>query len=68
MQEQSLLRTAAETTKVLKLIRSLVNDTTWMDYIRHQNKDNVVEFVVKQLCTSTKSLIQIKAEAKGQDL
>ncbi|MEN9323903.1 MAG: hypothetical protein RL699_1683 [Bacteroidota bacterium] len=68
MQEQSLLRTAAETTKVLKLIRNLVNDTTWMDYIRYQNKDNVVEFVVKQLCTSTKSLIQIKAEAKGQDL
>lgn len=68
LQEQSLLRTASETTKALKLIRNLVNDSAWMDYILHQNKENVLEFVVEQLCTSTKSLMQIKAEANRQDL
>jgi hypothetical protein len=68
IQKQSLLRTAAETTKALKLIRSLVNDVSWMDYIPNQNKENLLQFVVEQLCTSTKSVQQIKAEAKGQDL
>ena len=68
LQEQSLLRTASETTKALKLIRNLVNDSTWLDYIPHQNKENVLQFVCEQLCTTAKSLPQIKAEAQLQNL
>lgn len=43
LQEQSLLRTASETTKALKLIRNLVNDSAWLDYIPHQNKEKLFE-------------------------
>jgi hypothetical protein len=68
LQEQSLLRTASETTKALKLIRNLVNDSAWLDYIPHQNKDNLLQFVCEQLCTTANSLPQIKAEAQLQNL
>ena len=67
-QEQLVLRTAAETTKVLKLIRSLVNDIAWMNYMPHQHKDLLLRFVCDQLCATTKSIFQIKAEALQQNL
>ncbi|MFM2265958.1 MAG: hypothetical protein RLZ77_1378 [Bacteroidota bacterium] len=66
--KQAVLRTAAETTKTLKLIRGLVNDIAWMDYMPHQHKDQLLQFVCDQLCTTTKSIYQIKAEALQHNL
>ena len=66
--EQPVLRTAAETTKTIKLIRGLVNDFAWMDYMPHQHKDQLLRFVCDQLCNTTKSIFQIKAEAMQHNL
>jgi hypothetical protein len=68
LQEQLLLRTSAETTKTLKLIRGLVNDIAWMDYMPHQHKDQLLQFVCDQLCITNKSIFQIKAEAQQHNL
>lgn len=68
LQEQPILRTAAETTKTIKLIRGLVNDFAWMDYMPHQHKDQLLRFVCDQLCNTTKSIFQIKAEAMQHNL
>lgn len=66
--EQVLLRTSAETTKRLKIIRGLVNEPAWMDYIPHQNKELLLQFVCQQLCTSNNSLVHIKEEVKKYNL
>jgi len=39
-----------------------------MDYMPHQNKDQLLQFVCDQLCTTTKSIFQIKAEALQHNL
>lgn len=67
-EQEAQLRTAAETTKVLKLIRNLVNEPAWMNYIPHQNQEMLLQYVCQQLCATSKSLPQIKEEAKRQNL
>jgi hypothetical protein len=64
----ALVRTASETIKTLKIIRGLVDKPAWMDYIPNQNKQMLLQFVCEQLCTTSKSLLQIKAEARSQNL
>jgi hypothetical protein len=64
----SLLRTANEATKSVKIIRNLIQEPAWLDYFPNQNKEAVLQFVCEQVCTTSKSVFQIKALAQQQIL
>lgn len=56
---KAVLRTAPETTKIIKQIRNLMADDKWTRYFE---TEDIVQKVIDGLITSDKNLLQVKAE------
>ena len=58
----AILRTAAETEKRIKQIRSLISDNSWTKYYPEKDPENLNREVIQKLIDSDKTLQQIKSE------
>lgn len=57
-----VLRTAAETTKLIKQIRGLLEETAWAKYLKHESIDVLRKEIIEQLFSSNRTLQEIKKE------
>ena len=60
-----VLRTASDTTKLIKQIRSLLEDDAWAKHMSVNNLTILRKEIIIQLLTSTKSFNQIRSEIVG---
>jgi hypothetical protein len=56
------LRTAAETTKLIKQIRGLLEETAWAKYLKHESIDVLRKEIIEQLISTNRTLQEIKKE------
>jgi hypothetical protein len=56
----AILRTAAETAKHIKLIRTLLTETSWAKYLEYDNINLLREKVINSLINTSKSFHEIK--------
>ena len=56
------LRTVAETTKLIKQIRVLLEETAWAKYLKHESIEELRNEIVDQLITTNRTLQEIKKE------
>ena len=57
-----VLRTSTETTKLLKQIRTLLEETAWTKYLKEVSIEVLRKEIIKQLITTNKSFQEIKRE------
>jgi len=57
-----LLRTSAETAKIIKQIRILFEETAWAKYLKANSIDVLRKEIIEQLMTTTRSLQEIKRD------
>lgn len=57
-----VLRTAAQTTKLIKQIRGLLEETAWAKYLKHESIDVLRKEIIEQLISSNRTLQEIKKE------
>ena len=57
-----VLRTAAETTKLIKQIRVLLEETAWAKHLKHESIEELRNEIVDQLITTNRTLQEIKKE------
>jgi hypothetical protein len=55
-----LLRTSTETTKLLKQIRTLLEETTWSRYLKEESIEVLRKEIIQQLINTNKSFQEIK--------
>jgi len=56
------LRTSTETTKLLKQIRTLLEETAWTKYLKEVSIEVLRKEIIEQLITTNKSFQEIKRE------
>lgn len=56
------LRTAAETTKLIKQIRGLLEETAWAKYLKHESIEVLRKEIIEQFISSNRTLQEIKKE------
>lgn len=59
-QPHFVLRTAAQTTQIIKSIRQLLTTDAWAKHLNHQNIDDLRSQIMEQLITTELSLSEIK--------
>ena len=57
-----VLRTSSETTKLIKQIRILFEDTAWTKYLKEENSEVVQKEIIQKLINSTKSFQEIRRD------
>jgi len=55
-----VLRTAPETTKLIKQIRSLLEETAWAKYLKEDNIDLLRKAIIDELIGTNKSFMEIR--------
>lgn len=61
-QHQFILRTASETTKIIKQIRQLLTTEAWAKHLQEEDIDLLRKKIITALVTTQKPLVQIKME------
>jgi hypothetical protein len=56
----TVLRTALETTKLIKQIRSLLEETAWAKYLKEENIDLLRKAIIDELVSTNKSFMEIR--------
>ena len=56
-----VLRTSTETTKRLKQIRTLFEDTAWTKYLKEENSQQLQQQIIEKLITSDQSFQEIRS-------
>ncbi len=57
-----VLRTTAETTKLIKQIRVLLEETAWAKYLKHESIEILRKEIIEQLISSNRTLQEIKKD------
>ena len=57
-----VLRTAAETTKLIKQIRVLLEENAWAKYLKHESIEVLRKEIIDQLIATNRNLQEIKKE------
>ncbi|WP_353083658.1 hypothetical protein [Flavobacterium sp.] len=57
-----VLRTTAETTKLIKQIRVLLEETAWSKYLKHESIEVLRKEIIEQLITTNRTLQEIKKD------
>lgn len=57
-----VLRSAADTAKILKKINELQQDSSWAKYLTYSNYDQLLQYFICQLIHTNKPFIKIKQE------
>ena len=57
-----VLRTSTETTKLLKQIRTLLEETAWTKHLKEETIEVLRKEIIEQLITTNKSFQEIKRE------
>lgn len=60
--KDKVLRTAAETTKLIKQIRVLLEETAWAKYLKHESIEVLRKEIIEQLITTNHTLQEIKKD------
>lgn len=60
--ENTVLRTASETTKTLKIIRNLFENDAWAKHFQNTNPEELRVKIINKLITTNETLQQIKSE------
>ena len=55
-----ILRTTSETTKVIKQIRTLLEETAWAKYLKEENIEILRKQIIEQLINSNQSFQEIR--------
>ncbi|WP_430412826.1 hypothetical protein [Kordia sp.] len=55
-----ILRTAVDTKKVLRQLKVITSETKWAKYIPHDDLEDLRQFLINGLITSTKTLQELK--------
>lgn len=58
--EKYVLRTAQETRKILRQIKTLQTETKWAKYIQHSDIEHLRDYLINGLITSSKGLPELK--------
>ena len=61
----SLLRTASDSTKIIKQIRNLFANNSWAKYFENANLEELRTKIIEKLITSNTSLQEIKSEIRS---
>lgn len=59
---ENILRTSIETTKLIKQIRMLFDETAWAKYLNKENIDILRKEIITELITSNKAFQEIRKE------
>jgi hypothetical protein len=57
---EKVLRTATETTKLIKQIRTLLDETAWTKYLKHENIEVLRKEIIEELINTNKSFQEIR--------
>lgn len=60
--KDKVLRTAAETTKLIKQIRVLLEENAWAKYLKHESIEVLRREIIDQLITTNRTLQELKKE------
>lgn len=60
--KDKVLRTTAETTKLIKQIRVLLEETAWAKYLKHESIEVLRKEIIEQLITTNRTLQEIKKD------
>lgn len=60
--KDKVLRTAAETTKLIKQIRVLLEENAWAKYLKHESIEVLRKEIIDQLITTNRTLQELKKE------
>jgi hypothetical protein len=60
--KDKVLRTAAETTKLIKQIRVLLDENAWAKYLKHESIEVLRREIIDQLITTNRTLQELKKE------
>ena len=55
-----ILRTTSETTKVIKQIRTLLEETAWAKYLKEENIEILRKQIIEQLISTNQSFQEIR--------
>jgi len=61
-QENFVLRTASETTKVIKSIRDLLSNDSWAKHFQFEDIADLRKAIIEKLMTTNQSLLEIKRQ------
>jgi hypothetical protein len=61
-QENFVLRTASETTKVIKSIRDLLSNDSWAKHYQFEDITDLRKNIIEKLITTNQSLLEIKRQ------
>lgn len=61
-QENFVLRTASETTKVIKSIRDLLSNDSWAKHFQFEDITDLRKNIIEKLITTNQSLLEIKRQ------
>lgn len=61
-QENFVLRTASETTKVIKSIRELFSNDAWAKHFKYEDIADLRQIIIEKLITTNQSLLEIKRQ------
>ena len=61
-QENFVLRTASETTKVIKSIRDLLSNDSWVKHFQFEDITDLRKNIIEKLITTNQSLLEIKRQ------
>jgi len=59
---EKVLRTATETTKLIKQIRTLLDETAWTKYLKDENIEVLRKEIIEELINTNKSFQEIRKE------
>ncbi len=60
--DEKILRTATDTTKLIKQIRTLLDETAWTKYLKEENIEALRKEIIEELINTTKSFQEIRKE------
>ena len=60
--KDKVLRTTSETTKLIKQIRVLLEETAWAKYLKHESIEDLRKEIVEQLIATNRTLQEIKKD------
>lgn len=58
--EKKMLRTASETTKLIKQIRMLLEENSWMKYLKENNPEYLRQAIIEELINSNKTFQEVR--------
>lgn len=65
-QEIFVLRTASETTKVIKSIRDLLSNDSWAKHFQFEDITDLRKNIIEKLITTNQSLLEIKRQLSSK--